>query len=159
MKNISYTNTAITGLHGSQFEFANTFTTMNIPVSENNWAFLDMQNLYQGVQKEGWKIKWDLFRQYLAYQHKVTKAVAFMGYVKKYGAIYACLKKAGFLIEFCEISYRSDGTIDGGNVDADLAAYVMDETSSHLIKKEVNPSLLLSIHSIRNIIELTTRNT
>ncbi len=35
----------------------------------NNWAFLDMQNLYKGVQERGWKIQWEEFRKYLSFRY------------------------------------------------------------------------------------------
>jgi len=44
--------------------------------TENNWAFLDMQNLHKGVCEEGWKIKWEYFREYLRKELNVTKLSA-----------------------------------------------------------------------------------
>ena len=98
----------------------------NVIASENNWAFIDMQNLYRGVQKKGWKINWEYFRNYLKVQFNVTKAVAFLGYIKEYEYLYKKIRRAGFSLEFREVKQLSNGVIDGGNVDADLASYVMD---------------------------------
>jgi len=98
----------------------------NVSPPENNWAFIDMQNLYRGVQEKGWKIDWKPFRNYLRIQFNVTKAVAFLGYVKEYEYLYWRIRNAGFTLEFREVKQLSNGIIDGGNVDADLASYVMD---------------------------------
>jgi hypothetical protein len=49
-----------------------------------------------------------------------------MGYLKEYQAIYNYIRSAGFELEFRQVKRLSNGTIDGGNVDADLASYVMD---------------------------------
>jgi hypothetical protein len=100
--------------------------SINAPVSENNWAFLDMQNLYKGVQERGWNIRWESFRSYLRDRYNVTRAIGFLGYIKEYQSIYNHLRKAGFRLEFRQVKRLSNGTIDGGNVDADLASYVMD---------------------------------
>jgi uncharacterized LabA/DUF88 family protein len=193
MKNTDYISTTTEGLRNFRFEFGNTITTINTEKSISNWAFIDMQNLYKSVQDGGWKINWNLFRKYLVNYHNVTTAVVFMGYIKKYDGIYTRIKKAGFIIEFREVSQKNNGIIDGGNVDADLAAYMMDykrdydkailiaddgdytntirslvrqnklktiisshpiKSTSKLIRKEVSPNLILSIDSIRNLVEL-----
>ncbi len=49
-----------------------------------------------------------------------------MGYIKEYKALYNHLEQAGFSLEFRQVRRLSNGTIDGGNIDADLASYVMD---------------------------------
>ncbi len=138
---------------------------------ENNWAFIDMQNFYQGVNEQGWNIKWERFRHYLAIQLKVTKAVAFMGYIKEYRWLYNRIRNAGFEIEFRSVKRLSDGTIDGGNVDADLASYVMDYKSKYdkaviiaddgdyctMIKslnRQNKLKLIISSHKIKNTSDL-----
>jgi hypothetical protein len=150
-----------------------------------------MQNLYKGVQEKGWKIDWEKFRHYLRERYSVTKAVIFMGYLKEYKDLYNYLRWADFVLEFRPVKRLGNGTIEGGNVDADLASYVMDyknnynkaiivaddsdycrtikslnrqhklkriisshpiKNTSELIKKSVDCSLIISIHSIRNLI-------
>lgn len=124
--NTMYTHTATAYFQGFKFIQNNIEINCNIPVPEKNWAFLDMQNLYKGVREKGWKIDWVLFREYLKKKLFVTKAIIFMGYIKKNKRIYKRFKKAGFILEFREVFELADGTIDGGNVDADLASYTMD---------------------------------
>ena len=128
----TFYNSSTTGNYSKiQFQLNGIKMNYNISDSEINWAFIDMQNLYQAVQKKGWKIKWNTFREYLADQHNVTKAIAFIGYVKKHQGIYNLIQRSGFQIEFREVMIKSDGTIDGGNVDADLASYVMDHKGDY----------------------------
>jgi hypothetical protein len=49
--------------------------------AENNFAFIDGQNLNLGVQKLGWKLDFARFRRYLNEKYAVTTAYDFMGYV------------------------------------------------------------------------------
>lgn len=93
---------------------------------ENNWAFIDGQNFYQGIKEKGWKIGWFKFKTYLREELQVTKAVIFLGWREDCQWFYSILKKAGFEIEFRETKRLKDGTIDGGNVDADLAGFMLD---------------------------------
>jgi hypothetical protein len=99
---------------------------------ERNWAFIDMQNAYKSALEKGWKIKWDRFRQYLKDQYNVTRAIAFMGYLKEYKYLYKHLRCVGFHLEFSEAWRMPDGKILGGNIDPDLTSYCMDlKTSYH----------------------------
>jgi NYN domain-containing protein len=91
-----------------------------------NWAFLDFQNVYQGIKKDGWKINWKSFREYLYETFNITKAVVFIGYVKENARLYTLLRKSGFQLEFKQTRRLANGQIDGGNIDPDLASYVMD---------------------------------
>lgn len=159
----------------------------------NNWAFIDMQNLYKGIKDRGWKIKWELFRQQLNEKFSVSKAIGFLGFVPENRYLYKQLRNAGFILEFRRVQRLSDGTIIGGNVDADLASYVMDYKmnydkaivvaddgdycrtlrslkkqnklkmviSSHVLKEtsqllidEIGRNNIVSIHSLRNYIEV-----
>lgn len=107
-------------------------------VIHNNWVFLDMQNLNMGVKERGWNIKWGSFRQYLRSKYNVTEAIAFMGYIKEYGALYTHLERSGFSLAFRQVRRLNDGTIEGGNVDADLASCVMD------YKNEYNKAIIVA---------------
>lgn len=92
----------------------------------NNWAFIDIENLYKGVQEYGWKINWKLFRKYLSEYHDVTRAFMFMGFIPKNARLYKQLEQAGFILMFRTVKQLPYGRIDGGNVDADLAGSIMD---------------------------------
>jgi hypothetical protein len=109
----------------SSFQFFNK-TGIEANTQEKNWAFIDIQNLYKGIKERGWTINWKAFRDNLYEKHNVVKAVVFMGFVKRYKWLYKQLEQAGFVLEFREVIELANGKIDGGNVDADLASYVMD---------------------------------
>ena len=106
-----------------------------MPVVENNWAVIDMQNLNKCV---GYKIQWKRFRKYLKEGLNVTRAIIFMGFLKENMSLYECLERAGFVLHFRKVRKLEDGTIDGGNCDADLTTFTMDR------KNEFNRVILIA---------------
>ena len=48
---------------------------------ENNYAFIDSQNLHKGVKGLGWKLDFQKFRVYLTHKYHVSKAFLFIGYL------------------------------------------------------------------------------
>ncbi len=93
---------------------------------ENNWAFIDLQNLCKAVQGSGWKVGWKPFMSLLRSQYNVSKAIVFLGYVSKNEGLYRKLWDAGFTPSFRTVRELPDGQILGGNIDADLTSFVMD---------------------------------
>ncbi len=85
----------------------------------NNFAFIDNQNVYQGVRQLGWHLDWRRFRYYLTEKHDIRRAYLFLGYIAENKKIYKFLAQDGFILQFKKISYASDGSIKG-NVDVDL---------------------------------------
>ena len=138
MISTSYISTVTTTFPGLNFAQYGKEIMFNISLPEKNWAFIDMQNLYKGIQEKGWKINWKLFREFLKQKYDVTKAVVFMGYVKENTGLYHRLKDAGFVLEFRKVNQLKGGKIDGGNVDADLASYVMD------YKNDYNKAIIIA---------------
>lgn len=63
---------------------------------ENNFAFIDSQNLYKGLQELGWHLDFKRFRQYLEDKYQVRKAFYFIGYVATNIDLYTQLQNAGF---------------------------------------------------------------
>lgn len=112
--------------------------TVEVASQEKNWAFLDIQNLYQGIKERRWQINWPLFRKHLYEKYHVVKAVVFIGFVRKYQWLYKQLRQAGFVLEFREVIELENGIIDGGNVDCDLASYAMD------YKTEYNQAIIIA---------------
>lgn len=47
---------------------------------DNNFTFIDSQNLNLGVKSLGWKLDWRKFRQYLRNKYDITNAYVFIGY-------------------------------------------------------------------------------
>lgn len=86
---------------------------------ENNYAFIDSQNLNLGIQKLGWRLDYRKFRIYLAEKYGVTKAYMFIGFVALNQSLYDNLQEAGFILKFKPTIPDSDGKIKG-NIDADL---------------------------------------
>ena len=92
---------------------------MKISREQNNYAFIDSQNLNLGIQKLGWKLDYRRFRIYLAEKYKVKKAYMFIGFVALNQSLYDSLQEAGFILRFKPTVPDADGKIKG-NIDADL---------------------------------------
>lgn len=91
---------------------------------ENNYAFIDSQNLNLGIQSMGWKLDWRKFRTYLLEKYGVSTAYQFIGYVPENQNLYASLQKAGYILIFKPVLPDENGKVKG-NVDADLVLQAM----------------------------------
>ncbi|HSX07230.1 MAG TPA: NYN domain-containing protein [Candidatus Saccharimonadia bacterium] len=108
---------------------------------QNNYAFIDSQNLNLGVQKLGWKMDWRKFRLWLQEKHGVTHAYMFIGYMAENEALYELMHEHGYLIVLKPtLEIKADTNTAGdsdhkedqkpvvkGNIDADLVLYAMKE--------------------------------
>jgi len=83
--------------------------------TENNYAFIDSQNLYLALKTQGHSLDYRKFRQYLRDKHKVTKAIMYFGYMEERKDMYRFLERCGFDIVFKKI-VQQGGTVKG-NVD------------------------------------------
>ncbi len=92
---------------------------------ENNYAFIDSQNLYLGTKDDNWAVDIFKLRIYLKDKYKVNKAFWFIGYIKENKKFYSLLRKAGFEIIFKEISQDNNGKFKG-NIDVDLTLNTVD---------------------------------
>ncbi len=97
---------------------------------ENNYAFIDSQNLNLGVQKLGWKLDYGKFRVYLEEKYAVKQAFVFVGFVLSNQKLYDNLRTAGFTVVFKPTIPDAYGKIKG-NVDADLVLSAMVEYSKY----------------------------
>ncbi len=86
---------------------------------ENNYAFIDGQNLNLGIKELGWNMSWRKFRTHLTEKYGVTKAYYFVGRVNGEEKLYDTLKSAGFELVFKETYKKASGEIKG-NVDAEM---------------------------------------
>jgi len=93
---------------------------------QNNYAFIDSQNLYLGVLDLGWKIDYKKFRVYLKEKYNVSKAFLFIGYIEGNNDLYVSLQEAGFLCIFKPTLEYKDGSTKG-NCDAELVLQAMIE--------------------------------
>lgn len=97
---------------------------------ENNYAFIDSQNLNLGIQKLGWRLDYRKFRIYLAEKYSVQKAYLFIGFVALNQALYDRLQETGFILKFKPTIPDSDGKIKG-NVDADIVLRALLEINDY----------------------------
>ena len=93
---------------------------------ENNYAFVDSQNLNLSIRALGWKLDFRRFFVHLREKYGVTKAFLFIGYIEGNNDLYTSLQKAGFICIFKPTLEYKDGTTKG-NCDAELVLQVMIE--------------------------------
>ena len=116
---------------------------------KNVYAFIDSQNLNLGIQRNGWKMDWRKFRQFLEDKYGVTKAYMFIGYMTEHEALYEYMHELGYLVVLkptVDIAQNENpgrpenNTKDGeekekptvkGNIDADLVLYTMKELPNY----------------------------
>ena len=91
---------------------------------ENNYAFIDSQNVNLGIQELGWKLDFRKFRIYLKEKYAIKKAYLFIGYLPENQNLYRSLQEFGYLLIFKPIMRNSDGEVKG-NVDAELVLQTM----------------------------------
>lgn len=98
---------------------------------ENNYAFIDSQNVYKGTRRDlGWLLDWTRFRVYLKHKYDVEQAYLFIGFMPEHNDIYDELQKAGFILKFKPVLPDGKGGVKG-NVDADLVLKVMIDYSNY----------------------------
>jgi len=91
---------------------------------ENNYAFIDGQNLNLGIKNLGWNLDFRRFRIYLKQKYKVVVAYYFIGYMPENQDLYSALQKCGYNLIFKPVITDGRGEMKG-NVDADLVLQVM----------------------------------
>src|SRR3989338_5370665 len=99
-------------------------------LKQNNYAFIDSQNLNLGIQKLGWKLDYRRFRIYLAEKYGVKKAYIFIGFVALKQSLYDHLQEAGFILKFKPTIPDADGKIKG-NIDADFVLRAVLELNDY----------------------------
>lgn len=105
---------------------------------QNNYAFIDAQNVHLGILEFGWKIDWRKFRIWLRNKFGVEKALMFIGYHKGNESLYSSLQHAGFVCIFKPTLEYKDGTLKG-NCDAELVLH-----SSAIEFKNYNKAVIVS---------------
>lgn len=96
---------------------------------ENNFAFIDGQNIYQTIRQEAWSLNWRKFRVYLKDKYSVQRAYIFLGYVAQNKKLYEFLNKCGFVLIFKEV-VSLKGKIKG-NVDVEIAVQSLIELNHY----------------------------
>ncbi len=91
---------------------------------ENNFAFIDSQNLNLGVRAQGWELDFARFRVHIKDKYHIAKAFLCIGYVKGNERLYKYLQESGYICVFKPTLELPDGEVKG-NVDAELVLHTM----------------------------------
>jgi uncharacterized LabA/DUF88 family protein len=91
---------------------------------QNNFAFIDSQNLVMSFKDMGWMLDYQRFRVYLSEKYHVTKAYLFIGFIGKNSNLYRSLQEKGYVLIFKPTLKYKDGTVKG-NCDAELVLQAM----------------------------------
>ncbi len=97
---------------------------------QNNYAFIDSQNLNLSIHSQGWILNFRKFRQYLHDKYGITKAFLFIGYVYENQDLYTSLQKDGYILVFKPTLELPSGKVKG-NVDAELVLHAMIEYKNY----------------------------
>ena len=97
---------------------------------QNNYAFIDSQNLNLSIREQGWILDFRKFRLYLTRKYDIAKAFIFIGYVYENQSLYTNLQKDGYILIFKPTLKLSDGRAKG-NVDAELVLHTMIEYDNY----------------------------
>lgn len=99
-------------------------------IKENNYAFIDSQNLNLGILGLGWKLDFNRFRIYLKEKYGISKAFLFIGYKPGNQDLYGGLQEAGYRLIFKPVIALPNEKIKG-NVDAELVLHTMVEFNNY----------------------------
>ncbi len=95
--------------------------------TQNNYAFIDGNNLYLGVKSQGMRLDYGKLRKYLRNKLGVSRAFIFIGFDQSNTVLYSALQKYGFTLVFKPtVTYVDESTgkrTMKGNVDAELVLY------------------------------------
>ena len=80
-----------------------------------NFAFIDGQNVYLGIQVLGWQIDWKRFRVHLKESYGVTRAYYFIGYLPENQALYRNLQLYGYTLVLTSWRMRGRSGIQKGD--------------------------------------------
>ena len=97
---------------------------------QNNYAFIDSQNVNLAIRDQGWILDFRRFRKYLEDKYSITNAFIFIGYIDTNQNLYTSLQKDGYILIFKPTLNLPDGKAKG-NVDAELVLHTMIEYSNY----------------------------
>lgn len=101
---------------------------------ENNYAFIDSQNLNLGVRSMGWVLDMKRFRIYLKDKYNVSKTYIFIGFVAENQRMYNAFQEYGYTLIFKPVI---DDKEPKGNIDADLVLRAMIDFHENKFDKAV----------------------
>ena len=91
---------------------------------QQNYAFIDGQNLNLSIQELGWRLDFKRFRVYLSDKYGVGRAYYFIGFVDGNSDLYVSLQSAGYILIFKPTLRDKEGKVKG-NCDAELVLQAM----------------------------------
>jgi len=97
---------------------------------QNNYAFIDGQNLNLAIQGLGWNLDLKKFRVYLSEKYGVGQAYYFIGFVEGNSDLYTSLQSYGYLLIFKPTFRTPDGKVKG-NCDAELVLQAMIDLNEY----------------------------
>ncbi len=97
---------------------------------DNNYAFIDSQNLYKAIEEQGWSLDYSKFRTYLRDMYGITKAYLFIGYIHTNQRLYITLQQQDYVLVFKPTLVLPSGHVKG-NVDAELVLHAMIEYDNY----------------------------
>ena len=101
---------------------------------ENNFAFVDSQNLNLGVKSLGWVLDMKRFRVYLKEKYNVSKTYLFIGFMAQNQRMYNAFQEYGYTLVFKPVI---DDKEPKGNIDADLILQAMIDFHEEKFDKAV----------------------
>lgn len=106
---------------------------INMKNQENNYTFIDSQNLNLGVRSQGWKLDFRKFRVFLKDKYHATKVFLCIGYVPGNENLYTHLQECGYICIFKPtLEIKDNGCVKiKGNVDAELVLHAMIEYANY----------------------------
>lgn len=97
---------------------------------QNNYAFIDSQNLNLSIRSQKWILDFRRFRIYLKQKYGVTKAFIFIGQMDTNQNLYDALKNFGYILIYKPTLNLPDGTVKG-NVDSEMVLHAMIEYNNY----------------------------
>ena len=91
---------------------------------EDNFAFIDSQNLNLSIKDQGWCLDFARFFVYLKDRFDVKKAYIFIGFIEGNQKLYTSLQEAGYILIF-KPTLKLPNEKFKGNVDAELVLHSM----------------------------------
>lgn len=93
---------------------------------KENVVVIDSQNVHKGTD---WDIDYRKLRLWLRNKYHIQRAIMFFGYIETKQGLYTYLQQCGFEIIFRPI--ETTGTFIKGNVDVDIAVWVLDHINDY----------------------------
>jgi uncharacterized LabA/DUF88 family protein len=97
---------------------------------ENNFAFIDSQNLNLSIRDQGWCLDFTRFLRYLKDKFDVEKAYIFIGFIEGNQKLYTSLQEAGYILIF-KPTLKLPNEKFKGNVDAELVLHSMIQYNNY----------------------------